>query len=168
MPPVAAAPPVIGTLGRRRRPVRSIRFARNAPRAPPQSPGEGRLPPVRVRLRSSGRARWWHASRRRARRSRVVSALQMTYPGDQRRTAARSLRRMPKLPAQLGFLRTKIDLDASGTFGRLLRNVIYRGAGVEPSQRIERLCLTSSFTASKTRPPQPLPAKRSLQRLSLH
>ena len=29
---------------------------------------------------SSGRARWWHASRRRARRSRVVSALQITTP----------------------------------------------------------------------------------------
>ena len=56
MPPVAAAPPIIGTLGRRRRPVRAIGFARDAPRTPSQSPGEGRLPPVRVR----------HASRQKA------------------------------------------------------------------------------------------------------
>ena len=52
MPPITRTAPIIGTLGRRRRPVRSIRFARDAPRTPPQSPGEGRLPPVRVRLRS--------------------------------------------------------------------------------------------------------------------
>ena len=168
MPPVAAAPPIIGTLGRRRRPVRAIGFARDAPRTPSQSPGEGRLPPVRVRLRSRQkpehvasplvsilrksrsdgkrkgfrseplesltlrsfaigsfsrrsiayfcaaprrclRFQWralssgtlalaFDGKRRPTRRSRVVSALQITYPGDQRRTAARSLRRMPKLP----------------------------------------------------------------------
>ena len=56
MPPVAAAPPIIGTLGRRRRPVRAIGFARDAPRTPSQSPGEGRLPPVRVRLASRQKA----------------------------------------------------------------------------------------------------------------
>ena len=56
MPPITRTPPIIGTLGRRRRPVRSIRLARNAPRTPPQSPGEGRLPPVRVRLTSSQEA----------------------------------------------------------------------------------------------------------------
>ena len=106
MPPVAAAPPIIGTLGRRRRPVRAIRFARNAPRTPSQSPGEGRLPPVRVRLRSRQKPEHcfflrgaatlspfqWRAlssgtlalafdgKRRPTRRSRVVSALQITTP----------------------------------------------------------------------------------------
>ena len=105
MPPVAAAPPIIGTLGRRRRPVRSIRFARNAPRAPPQSPGEGRLPPVRVRLRSSGRARWWHASRRRARRSRVVSALQITTSATREGPPVELARTMPVFQLELGFLR---------------------------------------------------------------
>ena len=202
MPPITRTAPIIGTLGRRRRPVRSIRFARDAPRTPPQSPGEGRLPPVRVRLRSRQKPehvasplvsilrksrsdgslsgfrseplesltlrsfaigsfsrrsiayfcapatlspfQWRALSSFRAQRWRHVTSADASIsrgfgtpnnlsrrPENDRRA---ELARDAKIAwAQLGFLRTpKIDLDASGTFARRLRDVIYRGGGVEP------------------------------------
>ena len=172
MPPVAAAPPIIGTLGRRRRPVRPIRFARNAPRTPPQSPGEGRLAPVRVRLASRQEAehipyclrfQWRALSSFRAQRWRHVTSADASIsrgfgtPNNLSRRPEKDrraeLRRMPKVPAQLGFLRTpKIDLDASGTFDRRPRDVICRGAVSSRSREASsfllwRITLHSSRTS---------------------
>ena len=75
-------------------------------------------------------------SRRPTRRSRVVSALQITYPGDREGPPRGACAGCQNCLWQLGFLRTpKIDLDASGTFDGRLRHVIYCGGGVEPEPR---------------------------------
>ena len=116
---------------------------------------------------SSGRARWWHASRRRARRSRVVSALQITTrrPEKARRGGAcADAKYACVFDSALRSLKSR--LDASTTSARRLRRYLSRRRGRARAKESRGSAITL-HSASKTQAPQPLPAKRSVQRLVL-